>query len=316
MASAIKNISYRTVDQLLDAVRIDFGSFQQAGDIDAAPLIKLAQKINYELGLKIYMPKETIIEINNSRAKLPADFYQLQLALLCSHYREISTAPWNGNVWLEQIVTETSGTTCDICQVTHTGQCPIVVSNPYIQGATRSFCNGTAEVKVLKYCQASVQCYENFERLYIEPTRNASAFCVNSQFKGACNTAQIVGNFIETSVDCGKIYVAYLGQLEDEEGNLLVLDHPTINLYYEYRLKKAVMENLYLNGDDMLQRLQYVDRELENYRQQALSIVNTSDFRELVRMAQVIRQMTNRRYAFPLDRFHGYISWSNPIDVI
>lgn len=316
MASAIKTLSYRTIDQLLDSIRIDLGSFQQAGDIDAAPLIKLAQKINYELGLKIYMPKETILEIVHNKAKLPADFYQLQLALLCSSYREISTAPWNGNVWLEEVVKEPTKTNCDICNVEHVGQCPIVVENPYIQGKTRSFCNGEGEVKVLQYCQSSVSCYENFERLYIEPTRNASAFCVNSQFKGACNQGQIVGNFLETSVNCGKVYIAYLGQLEDEDGNLLVLDHPTINLYYEYRLKKAVLENLYINGDDMIQRLQYIDRELENYRQQALSIANTTDFRELVRMAQVIRQMTNRRYAFPLDRFHGYISWSNPIDYI
>jgi hypothetical protein len=202
--AAIRNIEYRTFDELLDSVRLDMTSWNQTGDIDAAMLIKIAQKVNYELGLRIYMPKETVLEIDHRRSKLPADFYQLQLALLCHNYRNISTAPWNGNVWYEQIVSQTSGTTCDICHETHSGTCPVVVSNPYIEGKTRSICNDNINIQVLQFCSSSVFCYEHFERLYIKPAINASAFCVNAQFRDAANTASIHGNFLETSVDYGR----------------------------------------------------------------------------------------------------------------
>ncbi len=318
--AAYKELSYRTFDSLVDSVRLDLITFNQTDDIDTADLIKVAQKINYELGLKIYMSRETILDIEHGRAKLPADFHQLEIALICHHYRSISTAPWNGNVWLEQIETQTSGTTCDICEITHTGPCPVVVSNPFIQGRTRSICNGQTNIKVLQFCAASVQCYEHFERLYIKPSRQASSFCLNTQFRDCANTGQIVGNFIETSINHGKIYITYKGGLEDEDGNLLVLDHPAINFYYEYAIKLAVLEKLYLNGEDMQQRLQYINAKLNGtdgspgYRHQALSIANTPDYHQWLKLGEVNRQMAYRKFYHPIDKWHGYIGWANNVD--
>lgn len=80
--AAIKELSYRTVDELIDAVRIDLQSFQSVGDIDAASLIKVAIRINYELGLKIHALKETMLDIEHNRAKVPADYYQSLLTLV------------------------------------------------------------------------------------------------------------------------------------------------------------------------------------------------------------------------------------------
>ena len=301
----IKNLSYRTLDELIDAVRTDLKSFNQSGDIDTGDLIKIAQKVNYELGLKIYMPKQTVIEIAHRRAKLPADFYQLQLALICYHYKHVQTAPWNGNVWLEEIVTQTSGSNCDICEVVHQGPCPIIVANPYVEGGTRTICNGQTNIKVLKYCQGSTQCFEQFERLYILPSRWASGFCLNTQFRDACNQGQIKGNFIETTVETGKLYIAYLGGLEDDDGNLLVLDHPKINLYYEWSMKHTILENMWLNGEDMLQRMQYAEKQRDEYRHQALSIANMPSYRECLNLAQVTRNIVNDRYMNHFLDFRG-----------
>jgi hypothetical protein len=108
-----------------------------------------------------------------------------------------------------------------------------------------------------------------------------------------------------------------MGGLEDEDGNLLVLDHPTINLYYEFSLKRAIMENLYLNGEsDIERRLKYVTDRLDEYRQQALSIANTADFRQCIDTATTLRNMANRRYAWPISRWKGYLGFVDPIDRI
>lgn len=317
MASAIRELQYRTVDQMLDAAKLDLQSYQQAGNMDIAPLIKLAQAINYELGLRIYQPKQTILEIEHNRAKLPADFHQLQLALLTYSYRVLSTAPWNGNVWLEQVIKSDTPNQCDLCQVVHEGQCPVVVANPYVYNGVRTICDGAVAVKVLKFCESTVHCFESFERMYIKPARNAGGFCVNEQFKGCTSTGQIVGSFLETNVNCGSVYVTYLGAMEDDEGNLLVLDHPKINLYYEWSMKVAVLENLYLNGEpDIERRLHYANDKLDQIRQQALSIANTSDYRQCINAAQVNRGMNSRRYVNILAGWKGYLGYANQVDNI
>ena len=124
----IASISYRTFDELLDSVRIDFQSYQSQGEIDSASLIKVAQRINYELGLRIYQPKETMLEVNHGRAALPADFHQMLLALSCYQYRHVQDAPWNGNVLLEEQCPQPGLTTCPCQQVLNTHNSPITTT--------------------------------------------------------------------------------------------------------------------------------------------------------------------------------------------
>src|ERR1700727_3608280 len=99
--ASIRSLQYKTFNELLDSVRIDMDSYQSHGDIDEASLIKVVQRINYEIGLKAYQPKETMLEINHGRAALPADFHQMLIALSCYNYSHVQSAPWNGNVKLE-----------------------------------------------------------------------------------------------------------------------------------------------------------------------------------------------------------------------
>ena len=91
--------------------------------------------------------------------------------------------------------------------------------------------------------------------------------------------------------------------MEDEDGNLLVLDHPMINEYYEYAIKQRVLENLYMNGEDVAQRMQLIEQRLRAARNYALTIVNTPDYAEMKNLWE-----TNRRaqYAKYYDMFKSY----------
>jgi len=304
-------------------------SFQSAGDIDAAELIKIAQQINYELGLRIYSWKETMIEVDNGRARLPADFHQMQLALICHHYTHIQNAPWNGNVLLEQIAPNdcnpntnnyTGSNCCDICNVTHEGSCPNIVVNPYPLGKTRTICAGTdkeATIKILRYCQSEIQCYEQFSRLYIVPHRQASAFSNLQQFGNDCNQGSIYNGYLEVNgIECTKVYIAYLGALEDDDGNLLVLDHPVINKYYSWYFKEVVLENLYLNGEALIERVKYATAKKEEYLWRAMSIVNTPNFRDTIKYLQTLKAEHDRNYWHPISRYWGHLGYVNQIDVM
>ena len=89
------------------------------------------------------------------------------------------------------------------------------------------------------------------------------------------------GGFLFTTFDTGKVYLNYQGQMEDDQGQLLVPDHDLLNEYYEYALKARIMENLYLNGEDVAQRLSLIEGRLKAARNQSLSLVNTPNFREM-----------------------------------
>ena len=89
----------------------------------------------------------------------------------------------------------------------------------------------------------------------------------------------------------------------NDEGLLMVPDHDLLNEYYEYALKSRIFENLFLNGEDVSQRMQLVEQRLKAARNQALSLVNTPNFRELEKM-----WLTNRKamYGKFYDMFKSY----------
>lgn len=321
----IVGLKYRTFDTLLDSVRIDLKSFASAGDIDAAELIKVAQRINYELGIKIHSLKETLLEVDHYRAKLPADFHQMNLALICHQYRAIQMAPWNEHVILEELTsplpantTQTSGTSsnnCDICNITHlNGNCPELVINPYPLDKCRSICNDSINIKILQYCEAQVHCYEHFERLHIDPYTQASGFNTQHQFRGG-HRGMINGNFLEVPhIECTKVYVNYMGSLEDDNGNLLVLEHPLINNYYTSAIKKTILENLYINGENVIERLKYMENKENEYREKALLVANMPNFRDMINTISVIREEHMRTWWKPLSRAYGRLGWAIPGD--
>jgi hypothetical protein len=84
---------YRTFDELLDSVKIDLRTFDLEGMIDNQTLIKVAQRVNYDLGLRINPNRTKMLEITNYRAKLPSDFYVLNHALLCTGSVEMMNPP-------------------------------------------------------------------------------------------------------------------------------------------------------------------------------------------------------------------------------
>ena len=86
-------LKYRTFDELLDSVKIDIRTFDLEGMIDDQTLIKVAQRVNYDLGLKINPNHTKMLDVANYRAKLPSDFYVLNHALLCTGSIETQTPP-------------------------------------------------------------------------------------------------------------------------------------------------------------------------------------------------------------------------------
>jgi hypothetical protein len=51
--------------------------------IEPQQLIKVVKRVNNDLGLRIFMTKEALLEVHKGRVKLPDDFYVLNYAMVC-----------------------------------------------------------------------------------------------------------------------------------------------------------------------------------------------------------------------------------------
>lgn len=454
---------YRTLEQLIDSVSIDLRAIYSDGVIEIAELIKIVQDCNYELGIQINQTKETILDAEHYRAKLPNDFQFLNFAMLCHHSTVVSQLYPPGLVKEESllpvtysptlnltscpcwsvhtsvptqttyvdckgdthVLNLTSGTTklcaksvtipppvplpCNQWQLTTLGgwwdysvnycdgttgilrvfdgitqsvcaiTMPVVVDHekdpssqttalkaacgftsgttitattssfcyndpntatytcdqprdcvcvdsqpncnaepnpdPWMQNRVRAICNGTVGIKIEQACGTQVRCYEHTEPLFIQPCRRSSAFSCTDAFKVHGNIAFLRDNYLEIGRDCGKIYMNYQGLMEDKDGNLLVLDHPKINLYYEAALKTRIIENLYINGEgDMERRLQYMKGELKVAKHEAMNVAYMPDFQVILETFREERKNENEKHFLPFSRFFGQFAGTSFID--
>jgi len=293
-------LKYRTFDELLAEVGTDLVQYNNENMIEPGQLIKVAQRVNYDLGLRIHSTKEKILDIEKKKTKLPADFYVLNYAMLCGKYtviQDVLQGRHTENVILDPLKCATASlneacTKCGqpdptcICERTYTVECK-TGENIYVQ--------------VVEKRAFERRVYETFERVHI-----ATSTGRHDALDDRTKTAYIKNGFLYTNIKEGKLFISYQGNLEDDQGNLLVLDHPMINEYYEYALKQRILENLYMNGEDVVQKLQLIEQRLRVARNNALTIVNTPDFAEMKKLWETNRKAQYGKYYDPFKAAYGW----------
>ena len=305
-------LKYRTFDQLLEDVMVDFQTFALENMMEPQTLIKIATKLNYDLGLRINQTKEIILEIEHGKVKLPDDFYTFNFAMICGEY-VVQTGYDIGGTNIQEVPYTEVPINPDVCSAP-TVNCSVCNSNPCnhtaaCEGQTRPpqnylpgqydpnapYGDTCIRPRVFMNCKG-----DNYELIQILPTgqtrsykiliplrmktsQNIECDCPNLYFNTP-NQGWIKNGFLYTTFQTGKVYWNYQGQLEDENGNLMVPDHPLINEYYEYALKERLLENLLMNGEDVGQKLQFIMQRTKTSRNAALSLVNTPNFEEMKKL--------------------------------
>jgi len=290
-------LKYRTFDELLSEVSTDFAIYNNEGLIEPGQLIKVAQKVNYDLGLRIHGTKEKMLEVQNKKVKLPDDFYVLNYAYLTTTYRVNYRTPSGRET--ENVITGTGPTPwvdpCPKCFKHEVDCCCEATYTQECQNGESIF------VQVVEKRKTETRIYESFDRVRIS-TDTGRTDALND--KG--HVGYIKNGFIYTNIDNGNLFISYQGALEDNEGNLLVLDHPMINEYYEYAIKSRLLENLFINGEDVQAKMQLIEPRLKAARNNALTIVNTPDFAEFKRNWELNRKAMYHRYYNMFRSFNDY----------
>lgn len=290
-------LKYKTFTELLAEVSIDFTMYNTENLIDPAQLMKVAQRVTYDLGLRIHGTKETMLEACHGKVKLPDDFYILNYAFLCGKYAVVEPRMM-GRQTEDIILSPSSCTMCGspdltcACEKTYSVECKT---------------GENIHVQVVEKRVNDVRVYDQFEKIMIANSTGKKDALDNTGANG-----YIKNGYLYTNVEDAKIFISYQGALEDEEGNLLVLNHPMINEYYEYAVKQRLLENLFMSGEDVGQKLQLVESRLKAARNYALSIVNTPNFSEMKELWEMNRRA---QYAKYYDMFKGaeFTQWIPPL---
>jgi hypothetical protein len=277
---------YRTFEQLYEDVSIDFASYTLEGMVDPAQLIKVATRVNYDLGLRIHRTKESVLDIEHGKAKLPYDFAYLNYAFRCGDYTIVDRPPSGTHI-------ETFN---DVPYVPAPGE-----SGPCDDPECRDVCviqtcNDTKQHQLVqKIRPGRYRTFSAFMPLRIKNVNKHVCDCPNIN-EQCSDIAEIKDGFMLTSFHQGKVYFSYQGALEDKDGNLLVLDHPYCNEYYEYALKQRILENMLFAGENVGNKLNLIEQRLRAARNNALSFVNTPDFRELYEVWRINRKAQYHNY--------------------
>lgn len=303
-------IKYRRFDQLISEVRRDFPLL----DLDPADFIKHALYVNALLGVKINQVKERTVAIKNGKGKLPEDFDIFNKAFFLDTYSEIIpmgvlgeeilvsvpkpdyTMP-NVNVCIpETLPAPAPG--CGPCE-THCSDCAheyqtcMCIPSDHV----RTNCNGESMVVFRKY-RNHVRKYEKFIPVkLVNSPQVMDEFCNPDRGLAKCQVTIRDGFIRSSGITNGTLYLNYDGLREDEEGNLLVLDHPIINMFYEYYMKSKAIElslasNQQLNPD----LVKIVFSELRIHQNQALSIINSPEFDEIKKAHKALRKAFYNKY--------------------
>lgn len=283
----IKNnylLKYKTLDELMAEVLSSFKTYAANGMIDVADLIGEVRRINKSLGNKLRQNKEEMLYVEHGKVRLPLDFHMLNIAIGCYDYSVTQRviAGDQRDYRLTETVVPVEG-----CAPT----CPEIIE-PCVRLTS---CGQSYEIVETKAYETYH--YTNFGRIKIEPGNSIIQGCLNTRFN--CEqTAYIKNGFLYTNFDEGKIYISYMGEMEDEEGNLVVLDHDLINPYYEYALKRRILENLYIDGEDVVQKLNLIELRYKEARIIAETLVNTWEISEMKGVHDANREAMYQKYYY------------------
>lgn len=291
------NLRYKTFDQLMASVESDIDKFTDEGFVNRALYIKEVRKVNADLGLKINTERQWVLDVKDYVGLLPPDFLFLQLALAC-HVSYVRVPVVRG-IQTEMHSETLEGvsnlpTECFLHDCDH-GNCPDAPC-PNCMWVTQK-----VGVKVFNYT--------DLQELQLTKSSfgKCADNCLNFNFRSP-HQIKIEDDHATFSFREGKVYINYLADMVDEENNVLVLDHPSVNDYYEYTVKARLFENMFINKEgDFLQSAQLMEEKRQKARNLAISFVNTPEYGDFQRMYMDNRHRFYKKYVrYFENRTQGY----------
>lgn len=268
-------LNYKSFDSLLSSVSEDLHSFDDNNLIVPKRYIKTVRNCNAELGIKLNRQEEITLEVSDYRADMPENLISI-ISLLGLRAEKIGNlhGTFHGihtqELSHEEVIAR--GKNPDCYWFAHTQYRDILFKDVVFQVKPTA--------KSLKWFSEKspnrIRCADTYQVDVSEGTLNF--------------------NFKE-----GTVHLAYLADMVDEDGGLVLLDHPLTDPYYEWAIKAKTFEILWHNSEtDVQAKLQDARMQLGSAKQRAIDIVTTPEYRKL-------KEYTDRILRAYYDQYIKYI---------
>lgn len=259
---------YIKLSALMSSVKSDLNLYDDAGMIDEDRIIKVIAECNDKLGQRIYKSRECKLIVVNGLADIPEDLYKIENILATQIVNATKTNPNFGASQVE-FLTEKPKDTSNIIA--------------YGSMSCTDNCNNCYWIENRKAINKDTQItYERFiplelsNSLYKKCTEYSPCNYHSKDYK-----IDIEDNKFKFSFKEGEVYLCYLGNLTDENGDIEIPFHPLLNPYYEYAIKEKILEDIYLNSEsDVIQKLQYISQKKRDAYAIAWNFANTKEVNE------------------------------------
>lgn len=271
-------IKYRKAKEIIDQVADDLSSYDDQGLIDYGHLYRILRRCNETLGHKLNPSKEEIVHIKNHRGSLPNDFLSLNFSFVCTT-KQVNVTPPKGF----QIEYKT------LC--TRSGKC-----NPCLTECDNDYA-------IFQLLDDNWTQYKNLEVVGVssKSSPRCAADCLNF---GARSEKMIdIGEdgLVTTTFPAGELYLNYVGSMENDDEDLLVIDDALVEPYYEAELTKYILKSILYNKDGDVADL-YKDAKIDAARAKidALRYVATPGYTEIVNLWKSQRTRLYNKYFLPI----------------
>lgn len=269
---------YIKLTQLLASVKSDLNLYDDAGMIDEDRVIKVIAECNEKLGQRIYKSRECKIIVKDYKADIPTDLYKIQNIFATKTMAKYNTNAFFGARQVE--FTETKPE--DETKIITYGKMGCVDS-----------CNNCYWVADRREKTTSSEIiYETVFPLSISNSvqNKCLPYSPCTKWKGEYQVDIDEQNF-NFSFKEGEIYISYLGNLEDEDGEIQIPFHPKLNSYYEYAVKEKILEDLFLNSEaDVVEKIKYINEKKREAYAIAWNFVQTRQVNEWTKVQENIQR--------------------------
>lgn len=276
-------MKYIDSEIIVNDVKNRMAAYFASNKVDESIFPRVIRRCVGQMGLKILPEKRGVVHLKNYKAELPEGLRQITLVMMCERGHEYVKDNLRSGTQVQVIEI---GDKCNVCL---------------------DECGNT--IKLVYEDVYQKMTYEHFNLL--KPSKGAISHCANNCLnrRSRCSEEFDVSEnrgvkTITTTIPEGPLYIEYLSDLEGEDG-FMIPDNETVKDWIFEELRREAYTAMYDNGEDVLQRMQHSERELNIKQERARQIYTRREVHEYYSMANRLAH----RYGEMERRLH-HDTWS------
>lgn len=264
--SSSTDIKFITFSELMSEVKQGLRQYDENNLIDEKTLIKHVVRCNDFLGERLHQSRQCRIKVKNYKAPIPTDMWKIENLYGITEGVSRESIPFSG-IFGGGMVFHEESEKDKIKERSERIEYLGILSNDCWN-----------PVHVSAYDTNFFERTENKKTFALVLTPQASNKCVSYSACGSIQNGYQVDlqdDEFTFSFKEGEVFLSYLGDMVNEKGELLIPASELILPFYEWTLKKEILEDLFMNSEaDVQNKYMLAKQNLVEAKLLAMDYVN------------------------------------------